>query len=280
MHRLFVFIYTIMVLTACTAPKTPQEVTQAFWKAVIEGDAEDAAQYSTLAHSDHFDGFKVEWKNYHPTWGKVIIDGDEAMVESTFESPANSGLENRSFTTYLTRREEVWLVDYDRTAASMTGGAFGDLLDTFDQFGRSLSQQFNETKEEAQIQLDALLKKLEEAQVELSNKGLKTLEEYTKHLRSTLQELEQSIQKALEENKAKLPKKDQQTLKSAASDLQDSQNSLNDNSLDSAIANTQNLLVTFEEISSIDDESLAEYKKQWERLIEQYSKEWEQALKD
>ncbi|MEJ2143415.1 MAG: hypothetical protein P8Y24_13905, partial [Gammaproteobacteria bacterium] len=119
---LLALIGLLMTLSACFGPTTPQDVSRTFWEAVISDNAKDAVKYSTLTEIKYYDHFAISWKGFQPSFGKVIIDKQDASIVTEMANPANSGLEPRHFTTYLVMREGKWVVDYDRTNTAIHGG--------------------------------------------------------------------------------------------------------------------------------------------------------------
>lgn len=262
---------TAVLLAACMGPETPQEVTRAFWTAAIEGDTGNIAKYSTLANPENYDGFSIHWANYRPSWGKVIIDGDQASVVSEFVRPEDSRKRKRSFVTYLVRRGDVWLVDYDRTARSINGGVFGDLFNKFDQFSKDISQQFSSSADEASAQMERMLEEFGKAQEELSEQATEALDKYADELREALREMEESIHRALEENNENLSIEDQQLLQSAATDLRQSHDSMTDGSLESLVENSQNINAAQRKLEAVEDDSLSSYQARWRQLADELS---------
>lgn len=68
-HYLVTTLLVSLALSGCGNPETPQEVTQAFWEAVIESDAKTAAELSTLVDESGFDGFSLDWEGAETSWG-------------------------------------------------------------------------------------------------------------------------------------------------------------------------------------------------------------------
>ncbi|MFV8781050.1 hypothetical protein ACNKU7_01390 [Microbulbifer sp. SA54] len=198
-----------VLLSACSGPETPQQVTETFWEAAINEDASVVARYSTLERAEDYDAFSADWHNYRPQWGRVVIDGDQASVVSKLSSTEETGPRRRKFTTYLVRQDGEWLVDYERTAMSINGGVFGDLLKKFDLFSRDLSQQLDEKTIEAGSQMEQMLEELESAGKDLREQANEALEIYSEELRRAIEEVDESLQRALEENSEDLHGQDE-----------------------------------------------------------------------
>lgn len=191
------------IMVACSGPESPQDVTKAFWQAAVQGDAGEVAEYSTLKAPERFDDDFARWAEYQPSWGRVIIDSNEASVVSSFSSKEHPQYRGRSFVTYLVQRDGEWLVDYERTVSSARGDAFGDLLRQFDQLGKSLSEQFDQSAQQAGDQMDQMLEELgqemEKAQGQMSEQATEAMENFSEELRKALEEMDQSLKRALEE---------------------------------------------------------------------------------
>ena len=125
----FVFLFSLPVmLSGCFGPSTPAEVGQAFWEAVLADDKSNVVEYSTLTNEKYYDHFSKDWVDYQLSLGKLVIDKQQASIETKLDSPTNSGKENRRFTTYLVLQDNIWKVDYERTGHSIRGGVLGGLF--------------------------------------------------------------------------------------------------------------------------------------------------------
>ncbi|SDK52352.1 hypothetical protein [Microbulbifer yueqingensis] len=213
--RLFLLSCIAALLSACSGPETPQEVTTAFWEAVIDDDRRDVARYSTLADPDGYDGFGSKWAGYQLAWGRVVIDGDEAIVETELARQQGARERSRSLVTYLVRRDGAWLVDYKRTTRSFSGGAIGDLFNELERLGEEFSSQFNDSADEVNTQMERMLEELGQAQQELGERASEAMEQSAEELRRALQELDAAIQRSLEEDRRQPPPEDDRPLHSA-----------------------------------------------------------------
>lgn len=196
-----------LLLSACSGPESPQEVTEAFWSAAIDDDAAAVARYSTLDSAEGLEGFSGKWDGYQPQWGRIVIDGTEATVASKLASQEGGRI--RSFTTYLVQRDGQWLVDYQRTTMSINGGVFGDLLNKFDLLSKGLSQEFERSADEAGVQMEQMLEELESTGKEVSEEASQALEGFSRELQRTLQEMDESLQRKLEERNTRPPEGDE-----------------------------------------------------------------------
>jgi len=276
--RLFLITCSVILLSACSAPKTPQEVTRAFWEAVLNNDAGKAAKYSTLVDPQKYDGFSKDWTGYQPSWGKVVIEGNRASIVSEFFSPARSGQENRQLTTYLVRIDEQWKVDYDRTGRGISGGAFAELFDRLSQMGDEFSQQLQYSSSEFNAEMERLGDELEAKSSELDRQASEIMDRYAKELNETIDELVDSINRALEDGKEKLSDKDRQVLIEVSNDLEAGSQELSDPDAQSIAENSVSVGHAQVRLQSIENDAFSEYQKQWQELTEQYKQDVEKML--
>lgn len=276
--RLSLLIVAAFLLSACLPPKTPQEVTEAFWGAVINNDAQNAVEYSTLTDVKDYDGFSKVWTGFKPSWGKVIIDGDEASIVSSFASPENSGMDNREFTTYLVRRDETWKVDYSRTRDSVNGGALGSLFGALSRLGNDLSKQFESSANDFREEMDRMSKELEARSEELGKQSAESINKFAEELRKNIKELEESINRALKDRNNNLSDEDRQKLKEVAKDLDKDQENLADPTPESVAESSINVGKAQQQLNAINNENVDEYKKQWRELSKQLEEEMKRML--
>lgn len=269
----------VLSLTACLGPKTPQEVTQAFWKAVINNDVSDAVKYSTLTDAKQYDGFSKDWAGYQATWGKVVIDGDKASIDAEFSTQANSGKQTRKFVTYLVQQDKEWKVDYDRTKMSVRGGVLGAIFDKLGQFSDDLNKQINSSADNFNHEMEQMSKKLEQMADSFSAEASKQINRYAEQLRQSIDELAESINRALKDDN-NLNDHDKHVLRVAADDLhQDSQN-LADPTVETVSKSTRNIGETQQQLDSINGASLDHYKQEWHDLTHKIERDMQKMLEE
>ncbi|MEJ2565915.1 MAG: hypothetical protein P8141_08095 [Gammaproteobacteria bacterium] len=267
-----VLVGSVLLLTACLGPKTPQEVTRAFWEAVLNNDASDAVKYSTLTEARYYDGFSKDWSGFKPSWGKVTIEGNEASVVSTFSSPANSSIEGRRFVTYLVLRSEGWKVDYDRTKVSVNGGAFGRVYDHLGQLSDDLSMGLQSYADTIRLEMDRMSRELEQLSNSLSQQAKKGIGHFAEELRNSIEELKESINRALKEDDKDLSDKDRRILQEVSADLDHDDESLSEPTVQAISDSSRNVGRAQLRLESIESPSADKYKKEWRELTEKVEK--------
>lgn len=264
LRRVFLVCLTLS-LSACFGPKTPQEVTQTFWKAVLGHDARNAVKYSTLADEKQYDAFSRDWTGYQASWGRVVIDGNEASVVSEFTAPANSGHQNRKFVTYLVKQDEAWKVDYDRTRMAVRGGVLGSLLDSLGQLGDDLSRQMSTSADNFKIEMDRMSKKLEQMADSFNAEATKSINKYAEELQQSIEDLEQSINRALNDDND-MSDKDRQVLQGVAGDLHRDSEDLARPTVESISRSSSNIGKTQQQLDALNSDSINKYKKEWRTM--------------
>lgn len=267
-----VLVGSVLLLTACLGPKTPQEVTRAFWGAVLNNDASDAVKYSTLTETRYYDGFSKDWSGFEPSWGKVTIEGNEASVVSTFSSPANSGIDSRRFVTYLVLRNERWKVDYDRTKVSVNGGAFGRVYDQLSQLSDDLSMGLQSSADSIRLDMDRMSRDLEQLSKSLSREARKGIEQFAEELRNSIEALRESINRALKQDDKDLSDKDRRILQEVSADLDHDNDNLSEPTVQAISDSSRNVGRAQLRLESIESKSADKYKKEWRELSEKVEK--------
>lgn len=167
--------FLFITLSGCETAKSPDQVTRAFWNAVIDNDIEKAESYATadshplIASSAH---------NYtqfsSPETGRIVIDGDNASVETVLKSEAPN-IAPRTFMTELVVENEQWRVDFRHTQNNMAGLLFDGFIKGLQNLGEKFQKQFEK-------QLPLLEQELESFGEELE----KQMEEFGRRLEKKL----------------------------------------------------------------------------------------------
>ena len=215
-----ILITLLVVFAGCTRPDTPQQVATAFWEAVAEGDADDAVNLSTLASTGAFEGLGGDFLNTLPAFGRVVIEADQAAIETTLTTNQSAGEadenDRREITTYLVRVNDQWLVDYQRTYDAATKpsplkGLKSEISRLREQFNDAVGQ----SSEQISKQIDQITKDLEAYSDETGEKAEQLLEGFGKSLKELRDEIRDSIDEA-QKNRQKPNQPDQGALDQAA----------------------------------------------------------------
>lgn len=211
----------LLILSACTQKLTPEEVTHGFWQAVVNNDLETARKLTTKASRKGLDLLDNNEKKLKAVEvGTATITGDTSTVPTTLIGD-RSGSETRiKLTTYLSKEEQVWRVDGDKTVnalmtsslqtmlQSLTGDLteVGDALNTtittgLQEFLGSLQQSVPEIKQE-------LNKLTDEDKARDLGQELGAL--FSQGLRNAMQEFSKGLDSLDKELKNKAPQSSEQ----------------------------------------------------------------------
>lgn len=135
----------LLMLAGCQTAKMPDEVTTAFWEALIEDKLETAKAYATPASRDLVDR-EPHLENASVETGQIVINGPAASVETviTLTTSEEAG-QTLSFNTVLAKEHDQWLVDYQQTLLNISSQPFSGIIRSLkalgDIFNKQLEQQ-------------------------------------------------------------------------------------------------------------------------------------------
>ena len=262
-QRIISLILASLVLTGCFEPKSPQDVTQEFWEAVITHNVEDAIEYSTLLDTKSYDAFNKKWDGYQSVVGKIVIEGNQAEVETRLSRINDAGKNHKIINTYLVKQDELWEVDYVRTAESMNVGVFNQFLGQLNQLGNQLSETLTDSSDKFNIEMQRLEDELRNLANSVDDEANKIVEQYGTELKKSIEELAESIDKALKEHKDDLSEEDKRKLLKVSNDLDKSQKALSEPSVSSINQSSRHMSQAQQQLDEINNEEITDYKKQW-----------------
>lgn len=271
-HFLFLFylLSSVLLLSACSAQKTPQEVAQVFWESVINNDTEEVIKYSTLTDTTKYDGFSKDWNGFHPSWGRVVIEGDQASIVSEFSKPNNSGSNSRKFVTYLVRQNEEWKVDYARTQEEVRGNVLTNLLGHLDQLGGNIAAQLSSSAKHLDADLKHLSEQLEKLSDSLSQQATESVNKYGEILRRSIKEFEESLERALKEQDKNLSDKERRELNGIIAELNEDSENLSQPSIQSIADSRKSVHLAQQRLEAIDNDVTINYKGEWDDFGEKF----------
>lgn len=275
-----IFFLAIMLSACGKKAETVPEVSKAFWDAVITNDVDDAVEYSTLESDEDFDRFERDWQNMIPSWGQIVIDADEARVNTQVATPDGTGAGMLFFVTYLVKTNDGWIVDYERTGKGVSAsGVVVDFVDKITTLGEDIRRQFEKTSENVAIEMATIVEQLDQMTEQYQDQADSAIESTANSMRKLLDEFADSLEKAMEEIQGPgITETNQTDMKESVDRLQSSSKELANPSLD-AIANSgQQVIVVTEKLARITDEKLDKYAEQWEKILVQFEAEMERLI--
>ncbi|SNC64468.1 hypothetical protein SAMN04487881_1076 [Marinobacter sp. es.048] len=257
----------LTMLAGCSNPETPQEVAAAFWQAMAENDADDVMEYSTLADTGAFDGYKRSWTDAVPSFGRVIIEDREATIVTRLPAEAGTEGERLELVTYLVRFQGQWLVDYDRTGeAILNPSPFSSIMGELSRLGEELSARFSSSSDDFEQQMEQLARDLEAYSEEMGRQAEGAMDEFGKKLQEAMRELERSLEGALEDNEP-TPPEDRAILEQAAMDLDYQADELDEPSMESLANASRTVAETGERFTRLSEETLNRYRDEWQTKL-------------
>lgn len=164
------------MLIGCQAAKTPEEVTAAFWEALIDDKLEVAKAYVTLASRDLVDR-EPHLKNASVKTGQVTIDGPATSVETMITLAINDEAgKTLSFNTVLAKEHDKWLVDYRQTLTNISSLPFSIIIESLQEIGDILHKQLEQQRPLIEKSIDIFGRELEK-QLPLIKKQIESLDQ-------------------------------------------------------------------------------------------------------
>lgn len=271
------FLVTL-ILTGCFRPESAQDVTQAFWEAVITQNAEDVIEYSTLLDTKNFDSFKRNWDDYRVVTGKIVIDGNQAEVETQLSRNTETDEDEQVLNTYLLKQDGQWKVDYLRTAKSINGLSFSHFLGQLDELGKKLSDTIKDSSEKFNLEIQRLERELKKLAQSGGDEAKSIIEKYGAELKNSIKELADSIEHALKEHNEDLSEDDKQVLHTISTDLNNSQTNLAQPTVKKINHSSQQLRQVHQQLDKIDNKKINDYKTQWHDWQYRFEQEMQSLL--
>ena len=265
--RGLVAIATLTLLAGCSNPETPQEVAAAFWQAMAENDADDVMEYSSLADTAAFDGYRRSWTDAVPSFGRVVIEDREATIVTRLPPEAGTEGERLELVTYLVRFQDQWLVDYDRTGeAILNPSPFSSIMGELSRLGDELSARFSSSSDDFEQQMEQLARDLEAYSEEIGREAEGAMEAFGKKLQEAMRELERSVEDALKDSEP-TPEEDRVILEQAARDLDRQADELNEPTMESIASASRTVAETGERFTRLSEETLNRYREEWQQRL-------------
>ena len=172
---------SLILLSGCQTVSTPEQVTQAFWEAMTEGDIEAARKWA----SEETQNLVAKQQNLEDAevgTGAIVIDGPKARVATvlSLKKPENGRV--LSFDTVLAKENNQWKVDYRQTLNNYNL-PLGELFKSLQAIGESINKEL-------------------EQQIPLFEKQLKSFGE---ELQRQMEEFRRELEKSLPADKEDTP---------------------------------------------------------------------------
>ncbi|PPK70743.1 uncharacterized protein DUF4878 [Methylobacter tundripaludum] len=133
----------LLLLSGCQAALTPEQVATAFWVAMAEGNLDSAREYATQ-ETRHLVTKQQNLEEATVKTGAILIDGSNATVATvmTLKKPENN--KELSFDTVLSKENDLWKVDYQRTLNNLSNLPFGDIFKSLRAIGETINKELEQ----------------------------------------------------------------------------------------------------------------------------------------
>ena len=259
----------VLALAGCSQPETPQQVAEAFWRAVAENDADAVAEFSTLGSPSKFDGFRKDWTGIEPTYGRVVIDDQEATVVTRLPPEVGTEGEHQELITFLTKDATSWRVDYNRTEeALLRPSLFGNLMGELNKLGEKLQNSFSSSSNDLEATMNEFARNFEAYSAEVERKTRDAVEDFGALMQRAIEKLQQSIDEALKEGEA-ATQEDKVILTQASRSLGNEIEALEEPTMDALAQTSRTLAKTGERLTQLSAETYNQYRDDWEAQLEE-----------
>jgi hypothetical protein len=276
LYRFALCLFCGLLLSACSKPQTPQEVAQTFWQGVISGDARTVVRYSTLTDEQQFDAYQRDWSGMIPSWGKIIIEGNEAHIHTQMSRPDAASGQMLYFITYLVQTGEEWQVDYRATGKAVgASGAVADLVNSISDMGRQLSEKLEQAGEDLNAQMESLAEQFSQM-AEVYREQAETwqrqaedaINEYADILQKQIDQLIEDLERALQEKDQVITVSDRQTIEDTVQRLDHSSRALAQPDIEAIAETGEVVIITRRELGNLDQGVFAAYRQQWAQWLD------------
>jgi hypothetical protein len=162
----------VLICNACETVKTPSETALIFWKTLAENELSKAKTYCTSASQTTLDSSLISFNKSTFDFGKIIIDGNHATVETLITPPIN---QKSSFSTFLIQQDKHWKIECQKSIQSLSANTLNNFFNNLNALGKDLSKQLEQQLPKIEKELNTFGKELQ-YQVDEFNKDLeKTL---------------------------------------------------------------------------------------------------------
>lgn len=186
-------------LLSCQSTKTPLQLSEHFWLGIQTSNMALVKKYSLTNSIDESVDLELFENISDVTFGRIIIDGDLAEIETQVAILLNEKIMDISLNTYLENNNNVWKVNFSKTVFQLTEKQNeGEALANIEQMTEKITEDIKESVEEIKEKVVPEIKSKIEHKVEQAEKELlKKLPELKNIFDEFLQELEKSLEELI-----------------------------------------------------------------------------------
>ena len=192
-HILLVSLLLVCgALLSCQSSKTPTQVSEHFWLGVQTKNVALVKKYSLVNSIDETEDL-IDFENItEVTFGKIIIDGNIAEIETTVTTTLNEEKVDIKLETYLENHNEVWKVNFNKTVLPLEFNQnMAEVIGDIEEITEEITAQIEESVEDIKEKIVPEIKsEIDKAEKEI----LQKIPELKNFFEEFLDQLEKSLE--------------------------------------------------------------------------------------
>lgn len=201
-YRCIFFILLLFLcgaLLSCQSSKTPLQVSEHFWLGVKTKNVALVKKYSLVVSIDKSEELDQFENITVITFGRRIIDGNLAEVETNVTMSSNEKIRTITLNTYLENNNDAWKVNYRKTVFQLVVKQdMAKIFDDLQEMTEDISAEIKESVEKIKGKIVPKVRsKIEQAEKEL----LEKLPEFKNIFDEFLHELGKSLEELMSPEK-------------------------------------------------------------------------------
>ncbi len=192
---LVTLLFFFVTLMSCQSNKTPSQVSEHFWLGMQTKNIALVKKYSLVSSVDESEDLAGFGKVSKYSFGRIIIDGDVAEVETKVLISSDNKNKEITLNTYLENHNDVWKVNFKKTVLQLVvKQSMEEVFNDIDKMTEEITGQIQESVEQMK----------EKVVPEMKSKADEIQEKVVPEVQSKIEEVEKEMMKKLPELKSML----------------------------------------------------------------------------
>jgi len=209
-YRYVLILFLFGTLLSCESVKTPLQVSEHFWLGIKTKNIALVKKYSLVESIDDAEDLSQLNNVTNVNFGKIIIDGNSSIVETTVTISMEEQEIDIQLNTYLKNSNDAWKVEYRKTVFQLIVNqnmeeVFDEIEKITEEVTEKIEESVNEIKEKVVPELKSEFEDIQEKVVpEIQSKIEQTEEQLLEKLPELkeffdefLRELEESLEELI-----------------------------------------------------------------------------------
>lgn len=186
------FLFIILIsfpVSGCMADLSPVEVSGFFWTAIKDKKPDEVRKYVSSKSINEKDLTENILPIENVSFGKIVIEGDNAWVDTTVVLAADDPF-SLPLKTVLLRENRQWKVDYDATVGSVSkDSGVARVIGSLSELSGKIAKELDRSLEEIQQAIPEVQKELENLEDDFN----RALPEVRKQIEEIIQQIEEAL---------------------------------------------------------------------------------------